>query len=290
MFYLCASRGLGDPNRRHWYTNVGHAISQDLVNWEVLPDALSPSDSPAFDSWTTWTGSVIQDEDGLWWMFYTGNSREESGKKQTIGAATSSDLVSWTKISSDPLITANYSWYEELDLEAWHDEAWRDPFVFRHSGKWKMLITGRSRNGDPSGRGVIAQATSEDLLNWEVGPPISETDQGFGQLEVLQYEVVDGYPTIIFSCGWNELQKKRQELSTDHYEIFSVAVDEELLHVDVSKSQPVESTELYAPRLVQGPDGNWNLIGFKNIVAGEFVGELSDPIPVTADQNGLILK
>ena len=32
-FYLCASRGLVDPNRRHRNPYVGHAVSKDLVNW-----------------------------------------------------------------------------------------------------------------------------------------------------------------------------------------------------------------------------------------------------------------
>jgi len=35
--------------------------------------------------------------------------------------------------------------------------------------------------------------------------------------------------------------------------------------------------------LIQGPDGKWNLLGFRNFENGEFVGEISDPIPVTAD-------
>jgi beta-fructofuranosidase len=34
---------------------------------------------------------------------------------------------------------------------------------------------------------------------------------------------------------------------------------------------------------VQSADGSWNLIAFVNEVDGQFVGELSDPIPVTAD-------
>lgn len=91
-FYLCASRALGDPNRRHRNVNVGHAISTDLVNWEIFPDALSPSESPAFDSWTTWTGSVVKGDDGRWWMYYTGTSREDGGDIQSVGA---SDCLHW---------------------------------------------------------------------------------------------------------------------------------------------------------------------------------------------------
>jgi beta-fructofuranosidase len=42
---------------------------------------------------------------------------------------------------------------------------------------------------------------------------------------------------------------------------------------------------------VQDTDGGWNLIAFLNNVNGEFVGELCDPIPVTADPvKGLVPK
>jgi beta-fructofuranosidase len=99
-FYLRASRALGDPHRRHRHPYVGHAISKDLQSWEVVADALAISDPPAFDDWTTWTGSVVRDDAGTWWMFYTGTTRGDGGDIQRIGAATSGDLMTWSKISS----------------------------------------------------------------------------------------------------------------------------------------------------------------------------------------------
>jgi beta-fructofuranosidase len=44
-----------------------------------------------------------------------------------------------------------------------------------------------------------------------------------------------------------------------------------------------DRTDLYAARLLQDADGGWALLGFINEVDGEFVGTLSDPVPVTAD-------
>lgn len=284
-FYLCASRGLGDPNRRHRSPAVGHAISKDLVNWTVVADAIAPAESPAFDSWTTWTGSVIKADDGTWWMFYTGSSREDGGLIQSIGAATSKDLISWEKVSTEPLVQADGTWYELLDLNSWGDQAWRDPWVYRMPGdsNWHMLITARSKHGQPKTRGVVGHAISSDLKNWRVVEPLSEPDQGFGQYEVFQYAEVDGVPLLSFCCGWRELSEENVARFGKIDTTYSLVVDPQLSNLNFERALPFTEQIVYAGRLVQGPDGGWFLIGFINEVDGKFVGELSDPIPVTAD-------
>lgn len=290
-FYLCASRGLGDPNRRHRSPAIGHAISKDLTNWTVVQDALAPSEPGAFDSWTTWTGSTIRSQDGKWWMFYTGSSREDGGLVQRIGAAVSDDLLNWSKVSTDALVEADGRWYELLDLSAWGDQAWRDPWVYQMPGdsRWHMLITARANHGDPKTRGVLGHAISENLTDWEVQPPLSEPGQGFGQYEVFQYAEVDGVPLLIFCCGWRELGEENLKRFGKIDATYSVVVDPKLAEVNLANSLPFTEQIVYAGRLIQGPDGKWNLIGFINEVDGKFVGELSDPIPVTATlETGLI--
>jgi beta-fructofuranosidase len=226
----------------------------------------------------------VRDDDGLWWMFYTGTSRADDTMVQRVGAATSPDLLTWTKVSTEPLVEADSTWYEKLDLSLWHDEAWRDPWVFRFPGEstWQMLITARASAGDPAVRGVLGHATSDDLLNWTVQPPLSQPGQGFGQLEVFQFEIVDGVPVLLFCCGVAELSPERQALG-EAGGVYSVAVDARLEQVDFTGSVLFDRTDLYAARLLQDADGGWVLLGFINIVDGEFVGTLSDPIPVTAD-------
>lgn len=284
-FFLSADRSLGDPELRHRSPIVGHATSTDLVNWEILPDAIAPSDEPAFDSWTTWTGSVIKADDGTWWMFYTGTSREDGGLMQRVGAATSEDLVTWEKLGPEPLVEADPSWYELLDTDVWHDQAWRDPWVFRLPGspQWHMLITARSNDGEPRTRGVAGHAVSDDLRTWKVVEPLSGPGQGFGQLEVLQFEVVDGVPVVLFCCGWRELSATRQESFGQRDATYSVVCNADLSGLDFNNAHPFEEQLVYAGRLVQGADGKWNLLGFRNYEDGEFVGEICDPILVTAD-------
>ncbi len=122
IFYLQASRSLGKEELRHWNVSIGHAVSQDLRSWNILPDALHPGPAGSWDDYTTWTGSIIR-HDSLWHLFYTGTNRAEKGLVQRIGLATSSDLMHWNRHPANPLITADPRWYEPLDLNLWHEQA-----------------------------------------------------------------------------------------------------------------------------------------------------------------------
>ena len=65
VFYLQAPRSLGDPELRHVNATIGHAVSRDLRDWEVLPDALGAGAPGAFDDLATWTGSVLRHDGAL---------------------------------------------------------------------------------------------------------------------------------------------------------------------------------------------------------------------------------
>ncbi len=281
-FYLQADRSLGDPHLRHWNVSIGHAASANLVDWEVLPDALQPGPAGAWDDAATWTGSVIR-RDGTWWMFYTGSSTRDDALVQRIGAATSTDLETWERHPANPLVEADPRWYEKLDLDAWHDEAWRDPWVLRHDGAWHMLITARRRDGDADDRGVIGYAHSADLTAWDVGPPVS-TLGGFGQLEVPQAATVDGAPLLVFSVDPAHVSDARQAADSAALEAGTyVARGESAIGpFDVERARLLPYPGLYSCRLVQRRDESWALLGFVNEVDGEFVGEISDPLPFDA--------
>ncbi|AEF40168.1 glycoside hydrolase family protein [Hoyosella subflava] len=285
-FFLRASRALIDPDRRHLRASVGHAVSPDLRQWTLQPDALVAADSPAWDDMATWTGSVIRGPGGTWHMYYTGVSRAERGVVQRIGLATSEDLITWTRYGDVPLLEADPRWYEKYDGTAWFDEAWRDPWVFadpRGDG-WHMLITARSNEGVPEERGVIGHARSADLLNWESQPPLSKPD-GFGQLEVPQVAVVDGQPLLIFCCNPPELSPRLREPRPSG-SVWAVAADSITGPFDIGRAQPFPHPSLYAARLVQNDD-QWSLIGFRDTENGAFIGELTDPIPVQYLDGGL---
>jgi beta-fructofuranosidase len=282
LFFLYASRALHDPDRRHARASIGHAVSTDLIQWTRLPDALVRGDAPAFDDVATWTGSVLRGPDGVWRMFYTGTTNRDGAFIQSIGMATSTDLITWQKHPGNPVLAADSRWYERSGDSTWVDEAWRDPWVFAdpEGDGWHMLITARANRGPIAERGVVGHARSADLVHWQTEPPLSHPGNGFGQLEVLQVEAIEGRAVLLFSCLRGELGGERIE-SGSSGGIWAVTADDVRGPFDVSQAVAVSDDSLYAGRLVRDRDGRWCLLGFRNRGEdGAFVGELSDPLPV----------
>lgn len=291
LFFLYASRALKDPEARHYRASIGHAVSTDLTDWTRVEDALVRSDAPAFDDLATWTGSIVRGDDGLWRLFYTGSTLAPDGVKniQSIGVATSEDLYGWTKSGANPILTADPRWYETLPPD-WHDEAFRDPWVFRDpTGEgWHMLITARAKTGDPFSRGVVGHATSTDLDRWVLQPPLtSPVDDGFGQLEVTQTESVDGQPVLIFSCLAEHASAARREHTGG---VWAAPAGGLVGPFDIDAAYPITDAGLYSGRLVRRRDGSWAMLAFR--LVGEdspFVGEITDPLPVAWDGGRLVV-
>jgi beta-fructofuranosidase len=291
LFFLRASRALRIPDERHYRASIGHAVSTDLYNWSLLPDALVPGDRPAFDDIATWTGSVVRGDDGQWYMFYTGISADEGGLVQRIGLSVSEDLIRWNRHPQFETFAADQRWYEKLGESSWPNEAWRDPWVFRDpvGDGWHMFITARSRYGDDDNRGVMGHAYSKDLINWEAQPPLSDSGAGFGVMEVMQVEVVDGCPVLLFSCLHPEMSANKRE-TENRGGIWVAGGDDVLGKFDIEDSYLLTDDRLYSGRLVKNRQGRWMMLAFHNKDAnGEFVGEVSDPISVRWDSNGRLV-
>jgi beta-fructofuranosidase len=287
LFFLFASRALQDEQRRHRRASIGHAISDNLRNWVQVSDALTAADRPAFDDLATWTGSVVRGQDGLWWLFYTGATLVDEQIRQTIGAATSTDLEVWHKEPTSPLVTADDRWYERLGDGTWYEEAWRDPWVFPGPGGdgWHMLITARANHGPSDDRGVIGHAHSQDLQRWEVRPPISKPGSGFGHIECPQVASVDGRQVLLFSCLDPQFSAARRATGATGGVLY-VPVDSPTGPFDLAAARPLTGDAFYCGRLIHDRAGQPVLLAFLNFdQARQFRGELSDPMPV-AWENG----
>ncbi len=290
LFFLYASKALHDPDARHYRASIGHAVSTDLAGWRRIEDALVRSDASAFDDLATWTGSVIRHPDGTWFMFYTGATLTPDGNVQSIGYATSSDLIVWHK--QGQVAATDARWYEKLADKGWHDEAFRDPWVVADPGGdgWHLLVTARSRVGATDDRGVVGHCWSPDLRNWEVTEPLTEPGQGFGQLEVMHTAVVDGQPFLVFSCLTGDTSVGRQAAG-GLGGTWAARADTPIGPYDIAGAQLLSGPELYVGRLVQSREGLWFYLAFTNDQPdGGFGGTIIDPIPVHVADGRLVLE
>jgi beta-fructofuranosidase len=295
IFYLQAPRSLGRPTLRHRHASIGHAVSDDLVTWRVLPDALHPGPPGSWDDISTWTGSVIR-HDGQWKMLYTGISSEDDGLVQRVGLAESDDLITWRKHPANPVLEADPRWYELLDLARWRDQSWRDPLLFRLDGDEEhlhVLMTARASTGEADEAGVVAHARSRDLIDWEVLPPVMGPGE-FAQVEAPQLVDVGGRTLLVFSSLGEDHSRRRRARVAAPYETGTfVASAPGPLGPYALATGPIGpgagEPPLYAGRLVETAPGEWCLIAFAGHGDDDFVGELTDPLPVEISAEGVVL-
>lgn len=291
IFFLHAPTALGDPHRRHRAARIGHAVSDDLVNWTPKAAPFDAGAPGSFDETATWTGCTVRGDDGLWRMFYTGSrflaEEPDHANIETVGVAVSADLEHWKKRPGQ-IISADPRWYETYGSSDWKEEAWRDPWVFRDpaGAGWHMLITARANHGPSDDRGVIGHAFSTDLETWEVRPPLSAPGSGFAHLEVPQVVQIEERWFLIFSCPVEALSAEHARTVSDTG-TWALPIHSPTGPFNVAEAKPITTSSLYSGRVVQQRDGGWALLGFHNSEPNEpFPGVVSDPIPFELDANG----
>ncbi|MBI5962326.1 MAG: glycoside hydrolase family 32 protein [Chloroflexi bacterium] len=139
----------------HW----GHAVSTDLVYWQHLPIALTPTPD-GMDEDGCWSGCAIINN-GIPTLFYTGVHPQVQ-----IMATSSDDMLTWQK-HPQPVIST-----PPPNIEAHAGGHIRDPFVWRENNHWYMLLGSKIEGSG----GVVLLYRSDDLLNWEYIHPLLAGD------------------------------------------------------------------------------------------------------------------
>lgn len=161
LFYLLDERKGGTAAETNSGMPWAAVTTRDFARFHdvgiVLPSG--GREAPDFDCYT---GSVVEDDEGMLHLFYTGHNpavRTDRGDVQVVCHATSdSGPSSWVK---------HPEWSLEA-LEGYTGEDWRDPFVFRtEPGQpWQMLLATRREGAAYRRSGVVARLTSDDLVHW----------------------------------------------------------------------------------------------------------------------------
>jgi|SRR5262245_7676439 len=117
--------------------NLGHAVSNSLEAWTVLDTAAISVRPGRWDSFHVWAPTVVR-KGVTYYMFYTG---VDGTGKQSIGLATSTDLIHWEQ--GDSVLTRGNagSWVDQTSNDL------RDPLVMEDPdapGQWLMYFTSRT--------------------------------------------------------------------------------------------------------------------------------------------------
>jgi len=174
-------------------TSFGLAHSADLVDWQPLGPAFGIARPGAFDDSAVWTMSHVALPSGGLAMFYTGVTNRPR-HRQAVGLACSphADGTGWLRHGTGPVTEPDPRWYR-TDEHA----AWRDPFVVHDPdgyGCWVMVVCARVPGLDPDHGGCVGLALSDDLVDWQVQPPLIVP----GDIDELECPVLERAP----GGGW----------------------------------------------------------------------------------------
>ena len=217
----------------HW----GHARSRDLIHWEMLPVALSPSYEKG--EVHCYSGCAVCRPDGMY-LFYTsigvGERGPETGAEQWSAVSRDPEHITFEKYGTPALAAGLHAPYRVT--------MWRDPFIWCEKEMYYMLLGGTMEGApscadDPCGQihekpealreeahfrqdltpekkhGVILLYSSSDLKNWKFESVFYESKEfelvecpnilKFGEEYLLLYSPLDA---IRYAVGAIEPETK----------------------------------------------------------------------------------
>ncbi|WP_042410316.1 glycoside hydrolase family 32 protein [Streptacidiphilus carbonis] len=225
---------------RHGDIRWGHLRSPDLIRWQLLLPALSPTPG-GDDADGCFSGNAVDDGARLV-AFYSANRTDRWW--QPIAAAESHDGgLSWTK-------------HPKLVIPEPPDGCtmWRDPYVWHQEGHWRMLVGAALADG----RGAAFLYTSHDLDQWAYQGPFLTSEHGDDPAtgwECPQYADFGALDGALIVSDWHPQDGPRGTLvlsGRGHDGQFSAGAPAPLDH----------GPDFYAPALVSAPDGRLLLWGW----------------------------
>lgn len=165
LFYIRGAAATNWPEYPE--SNLGHAISKDLINWQVKNPVLQCPDT-GWDDYQIWSPYVLE-HNGEYFMFYTGVNKKYC---EAIGLATSRDLYHWKRYGKNPVVTTG-RW------GIWNANEWsdcRDPMVLQDDGVFYCYYCA-ARIDPATGKHeyCVGISSSKDLYRWK--------DRGFIRLK-----------------------------------------------------------------------------------------------------------
>jgi predicted GH43/DUF377 family glycosyl hydrolase len=142
--------------------DIGYATSSDGINWVKYAAAvLKKGASSEWDNYFI-EGPCVIKEGGAYKMWYAGMDAVANGQvtdgKVSIGYATSSDGINWTKYSGNPVMTTG-------EYVSWDDVTVQDPHVIKYGNEYHMWYGGKTNDYTNYGQ-QTGYAVSSNGINW----------------------------------------------------------------------------------------------------------------------------
>lgn len=272
----------------HW----GHAVSNDLLNWEIRPAAIAPDED--YDHAGCFSGSAIGLSDGKMMLMYTGVRRELKedgtyGDVQTQCLAFG-DGTDFEKYPMNPVLT-------EEDLPAGGSRVdFRDPKVWLGSdGIYRCAVA--NRPADKSGQ--ILLYTSEDAIHWKYKKVLASNGNRIGKMwECPDFFVLDGKGVLLTSP--QDMENVGLKYRSGNGSICLIGTYDEATDTFTEEADlPVDyGIDFYAHQSVLTPDGrrvmigwmqNWDCCGYR-IEEPKWFGQMSIPREISIKNGKLIQK
>ena len=260
------------PGRTTWAPNChwGHATSPDMIAWTEQGVAVAPGEGDD----GVWSGSIVTGPDGAATMFYTSVSEPDIGIG-TVRTATPADdsWNTWTK--GGKLMTA-----PDLGVAAY-----RDPFVFRDGGKWRMFVGA----GLEGGTAAAVSYTSHDLEEWTLDGIAAQ--RSGTELEPVWTGTMWECPQLFEIDGSHVLVTSIWEDDVLHYVAYGVGSYADGRFTARSWGQLSYGKSYYAPSFFRDKDGAPSLIFWvRGVISpeGRWASALSVPHTLTLDGDTLV--
>ena len=260
------------PGRTTWASNChwGHATSPDMIAWTEQGVAVAPGEGDD----GVWSGSIVTGTDGAATMFYTSVTEPDLGIG-TVRTATAND-ASWNSWTKGPkLMTA-----PDLGVVAY-----RDPFVFRDGGQWRMFVGA----GLEGGTAAAVSYSSADLSDWTLDGIAAQ--RAGTETEPVWTGTMWECPQLFEIDGSHVLVTSIWEDDVLHYVAYGVGSYADGKFTARSWGQLSYGKSYYAPSFFRDRDGAPSLIFWvRGVISpdGQWASALSVPHTLTLDGDTLV--
>lgn len=166
----------------------GHAISDDLIHFEEVGDALL--NDKQYDKIGCWSGGAVVINDRLYLLYTSFGYGEDGRTQQTISLAYSDDGIHFEKYENNPVIR------NEDKPHGCSIEDFRDPFIYCGNNMYYVMIGTKNENQNEA---MILLYRSEDLIHYQFVKVLTRSDKHGTMFECPSIGTYNNYDLLIFS-------------------------------------------------------------------------------------------